>query len=71
MANLSEFCNLITDITSAIYTLKIMGGQEQIIAKKEVKNMKALSNSSMPDGLENAISLTEMADLLSFIKGLK
>jgi putative heme-binding domain-containing protein len=71
VANLSEFCNLITDITSAIYTLKIMGGQEQIIAKKEVKNMKALSNSSMPDGLENAISLTEMADLLSFIKGLK
>ncbi len=48
-----------------------MGGQEQIIAKKEVKNMKALSNSSMPEGLENAISLTEMADLLSFIKGLK
>jgi putative heme-binding domain-containing protein len=62
---------IITDRTSSSYTLKMMGGQEQIITKKEVKNMKALSTSSMPEGLENAISLTEMADLLAFIKGLK
>jgi putative membrane-bound dehydrogenase-like protein len=62
---------IITDRTSSSYTLKMMGGQEQIITKKEVKNMKALSTSSMPEGLENAISLTEMADLLACIKDLK
>jgi hypothetical protein len=33
--------------------------------------MKALSTSSMPGGLENAISLIEMADLLANINGLK
>jgi putative heme-binding domain-containing protein len=71
VANSSEFCNLITDRTSASYTLKMMGGQEQIITKKEVKNMRALSTSSMPEGLENAITLTEMADLLAYIKYLK
>lgn len=62
---------IITDRTSVSYTLKIMGGQEQIIAKKDVKNLKVLNTSSMPEGLENAISLNEMADLLAFIKGLK
>jgi hypothetical protein len=47
----------------------MMGGQEQIIKKIEVKNLKALSTSSMPEGFENAISITEMADLIAYIKG--
>lgn len=62
---------LITDRTSSSYTLKQMGGTEQIIAKKDVKSIKTLPASSMPDGLESAISLPQMADLLAYIKGLK
>ena len=62
---------IITDRTSSSFTLRMMGGSEQIITKREVENLKTPPASSMPEGLESGISLPEMADLLAFIKGMK
>lgn len=50
-------------------TLRQMGGQDITLAKNDVLSAEASDTSAMPNGLENAISVKEMADLLAFIRG--
>lgn len=57
--------------TPTSYTLRLMGGQQQTIAANRVKRLTASPTSAMPEGLELAISVPEMADLLAYIKGKK
>lgn len=55
--------------TPTSYTLRLMGGQQQIIAANRVRRLTASTTSAMPEGLERGISVPEMADLLAYIKG--
>jgi putative membrane-bound dehydrogenase-like protein len=54
--------------TGTTLTLRQLGGQEQVIARADVKNLEASKTSAMPDGLEKSISVAEMADLLAYLK---
>ena len=46
-----------------------LNGQQTTIARNDIKTMEASETSAMPSGLESAISIKEMADLLAFLKG--
>jgi putative membrane-bound dehydrogenase-like protein len=49
-------------------TIRNYGGQETVIARANIKSLKALGMSVMPAGLESQISQQEMADLLLYLK---
>jgi len=49
-------------------SVREMGGVESVIQKKDVAKMQKSETSIMPNGLENAISVQQMADLIAFIK---
>jgi putative membrane-bound dehydrogenase-like protein len=59
---------LIATETPAALTIRNYGGQETVIARQNIKSLKALGMSVMPAGLEGQISVQEMADLLLFLK---
>jgi putative membrane-bound dehydrogenase-like protein len=59
---------LISTETPTAITVSNYGGQKTVIARKEIKSLKALGMSSMPAGLEAGIDQQAMADLLAFIK---
>jgi putative membrane-bound dehydrogenase-like protein len=69
MRNGKSYDGIIASKSTNTLTLRQMGGQEITISKDEVLSLKALESSAMPNGLENAISVKEMADLLAFIRG--
>ncbi|HLV00642.1 MAG TPA: c-type cytochrome, partial [Acidobacteriota bacterium] len=50
-------------------TLRRAGEEDQIL-RSRIERMRALSVSTMPEGLEEEISLEEMADLLEFLQNL-
>lgn len=52
-------------------TLLLMGGAEVVIPRSEVRRVSAAGSSFMPEGLEAGMSEQEMADLLTFIEGLR
>lgn len=45
-------------------------GEEDRILRSRIERMRALSVSTMPEGLEEDISIEEMADLLEYLKSL-
>ncbi|WP_229215106.1 PVC-type heme-binding CxxCH protein [Dyadobacter bucti] len=59
---------LIATETPSALTIRNYGGQETVIARQNIKSLKALGMSVMPAGLENQISPEDMADLLVFLK---
>ena len=59
---------LIATETPAALTIRNYGGQETVVARQNIKSLKALGMSVMPAGLESQISVQEMADLLLFLK---
>jgi putative membrane-bound dehydrogenase-like protein len=59
---------LIATESPTALTIKNYGGQETVIARANIKSLKALGMSVMPAGLENQISQQEMADLLLYLK---
>ncbi len=71
LKNGTSLDGILTAKTPASYTLRLLGGQEQLVAKSEVKALSVNPNSAMPDGLEASISVSEMSDLLAYIKGMK
>jgi putative heme-binding domain-containing protein len=54
--------------TATSITLKQQGGKEAVIPRSEIDELKSSGQSLMPEGLERQIPLTNMADLLAFIK---
>lgn len=71
LKNGTSLDGILTAKTPTSYTLRLLGGQEQLVAKSEVKALSVNPNSAMPDGLEASISVSEMSDLLAYIKGMK
>ncbi|MDQ6477060.1 PVC-type heme-binding CxxCH protein [Dyadobacter sp. LHD-138] len=59
---------LISAETPTAITMSNYGGHKTVIARKEIKSLKALGMSSMPAGLEAEIDQQAMADLLAYIK---
>lgn len=48
--------------------LKNMGGQEQIISKKDIDQFSSMGISLMPEGLEASMQPGDLADLLAFLQ---
>lgn len=59
-----------SEATNAL-TLRKNGGDDLVIPRNDIKSLKSMGMSLMPVGLENQISIKEMADLLAFIKSNK
>ncbi len=59
---------LISAETPTAITVSNYGGAKNVIARKDIKSLKALGMSSMPAGLEAEIDQQAMADLLAYIK---
>jgi putative membrane-bound dehydrogenase-like protein len=57
--------------TPSAITLAFAGGINNTIPRKSIKDYRVLDVSGMTQGLEQNISVTEMADLLAFLKGEK
>jgi putative membrane-bound dehydrogenase-like protein len=60
---------IITNDTASSMTLKMMGGMERTLQRSEIKGSSSTGQSLMPEGLETGMSVSDMADLLSFIEG--
>jgi putative heme-binding domain-containing protein len=50
-------------------TLRNVGAQDVTIHRNEIKSIKTLNMSIMPENLEEQISIQDMTDLLAFLKG--
>lgn len=60
---------LIHSETSDSIVLAMMGGAKETISRSDIKEMKSLDRTLMPDGLEAAITKEQMSDLLAFLLG--
>ena len=49
-------------------TLKSLDGAEQSLARSEIATLKATGSSPMPEGLEAAVSIQQMADVIAFLR---
>lgn len=59
---------LVTDETATGFTLVQGGGVKQPIRRDEIAEMRASTLSLMPEGLEQAITPREMADLIAYLR---
>ncbi len=57
--------------TPATITLKQEQGRETVIARQDIKTMRVSKVSMMPEGLEKQISISQMADLLTFLRAVR
>lgn len=54
--------------TASSLTLRRAEGQEDVVLRQDIEEMKSSGISLMPEGLEKGITVEEMADLLAFLK---
>jgi len=59
---------LISTETSSSITLKDPAGNQTVIQRSNIKTITATDRSAMPPGLEQTMSVQQMADLLAFLK---
>jgi putative membrane-bound dehydrogenase-like protein len=50
-------------------TLRRAGGAEETVLRRDIEEMAGTNRSLMPEGLEQSVSVQEMADLLAFLLG--
>jgi putative heme-binding domain-containing protein len=67
----SKISGIIASKTETDIDLKFPGGNKQSIKASDVKSMKKLTESMMPEGLEQAMNTQELADLLEYLDKLK
>jgi putative membrane-bound dehydrogenase-like protein len=60
---------IIASETGSAITLRNAAGTDRTISRQDIRTLKALSVSLMPEGLEQKITPEQMADLLAFLKG--
>lgn len=68
LKNGTSEAGVIVSETSTAITVKNLAGSERTIARSEIRTLQALPTSIMPEGLENTISISEMRDLLAYLK---
>jgi putative membrane-bound dehydrogenase-like protein len=66
-----EITGILAKETSTTLTLRRRKGDEDIILRSNVKSLRSLSLSPMPEDLEKNITIDQMADLIAFLKSLK
>jgi putative membrane-bound dehydrogenase-like protein len=71
MANGEELIGLVASEAGGQITLRIGADQERRIRAADVKSRQESRVSPMPEGLLNALSLQQIADLLEFLATLK
>ena len=49
-------------------TIRVMGGQERVISRQDIKSLVSTGKSYMPEGLEAQMTTQEMADLLAYLQ---
>jgi putative membrane-bound dehydrogenase-like protein len=54
--------------TAAAVTLRRAEGQEDTVPRSEIQELRATQKSLMPEGLEQVLSLQDVADLLQFLQ---
>ncbi|MDQ6630917.1 MAG: c-type cytochrome, partial [Verrucomicrobiota bacterium] len=63
-----EISGIISAETPASITLKTIGGAEETILRRDLKELKSSGLSLMPEGFENALLSQDAADLIAFLK---
>jgi putative heme-binding domain-containing protein len=63
-----KISGIISSETSSTITIKDAAGTQSTIPRSAIKNIEAGSISAMPQGLQSAITVSEMSDLLAFLK---
>jgi putative membrane-bound dehydrogenase-like protein len=63
------FTGIIAAETASALTLKRAEDQSDVVLRQDIEEIASTGQSLMPEGLEKVISVEEMADLLSFLKG--
>ncbi len=59
---------LLAEETATTLKLRRADGIEEIILRSEIDELRSTGRSLMPEGLEQSISLQEMADLIAFLR---
>ena len=67
----SKTSGIIASKTESDIELKFPGGNKQSIKAGDVASRKQLKESMMPDGLEQAMTTQDLADLLEYLDKLK
>ena len=62
------FSGMIRAETTDNVTLRLPGGIDQTFPRREVNSMQAVGMSLMPEGIENTLTVAEMADLLAYLE---
>lgn len=69
--NGESFQGIISSETATAITLKNAAMETRTINRADIKSLKTVNISAMPNGLEKQISQQQMADLLAFLKEMK
>lgn len=64
-----EVNGVIVSETATGLTVRNAGGFEQTILQRDIRKLRNTGASLMPEGLENALSPQDMADLIGYIRG--
>jgi putative membrane-bound dehydrogenase-like protein len=67
----SVYSGIISSRTRTEIELRMPGGTVQKIRTSSVKSMNQMKSSMMPEGLQDGLSIQEMADLMVFLEQLK
>jgi putative membrane-bound dehydrogenase-like protein len=62
------FSGVLAEETAASLRLQIAGGGGETVLRSEIADFRPTGRSLMPEGLEQAISVQDMADLLSYLR---
>jgi putative heme-binding domain-containing protein len=60
---------LISSESPTALTLRMAGGIEEVLLRRDVESIEASATSLMPDGLEQTLTARELADLLAHLRG--
>jgi putative membrane-bound dehydrogenase-like protein len=68
MSDGQVYSGIIEDETDDAISLRMMGGSRISVAKNQIKELSSTGLSLMPEGLEGAMTVDQMADLLAFLQ---
>ncbi|MBI1313361.1 c-type cytochrome [bacterium] len=63
------FNGLMVSESSEVVVLRQAENKEQVIPRSEIDELRSTSKSLMPEGVEKEVTIEQMADLLTFLKG--
>ncbi len=63
-----DLSGIIATETANSITLRLIGGVEETLLRRDLKEIKSSGLSLMPEGFENALKPQDVADLIAFVK---